>query len=252
MTLKYKKHQNNHLQNSYNKYGKENFEFKIILYCSPENLIFYEQRAINSYNFRNELYNLSPTAGSPKGYNHSEETKKKMSEDRKGINNNMYGKNHTEESKKNMSKSTSGKNHPMYGKKHTKETKKKLSEANKGRTGLNGKENPMYGKKHSEESKKKMSVSSKKINLSKKTLKKMSESKSGKNNPMYGKRGHFCCNSKSIYQIDKNTHKIIKKWNSIKDASLSLGVNEASISKVCREQQKTAGDFIWKYVEDNK
>jgi excinuclease UvrABC nuclease subunit len=41
-------HANAHLQNAYRFYGKENFEFKIFLYCEPEELDYYEQYLIHT------------------------------------------------------------------------------------------------------------------------------------------------------------------------------------------------------------
>ncbi len=62
------------------------------------------------------------------------------------------GKKHSEETKKKMSESRKGK--PANFKKHTDESKKKLSDIGKTKIGnLNG----FYGKKHSEETKKKIS-----------------------------------------------------------------------------------------------
>lgn len=63
-----------------------------------------------------------------KGYHHSEETKKKISDAMKGENNPFYGKHHTEETKEKLK----GENNPMYGKQHTDESRKKMSEARKG------------------------------------------------------------------------------------------------------------------------
>ena len=59
---------------------------------------------------------------------YSEETKKKMSEAKKG-------KSHpvSEETKKKMSESKKGENHPMYGKHHSEETRHAMSESHKGR-----------------------------------------------------------------------------------------------------------------------
>ena len=61
-----------------------------------------------------------------KGHHHSEETKLKMSEARKGRpawNKDLKGRHHTEETKKKMSESHKGR---IF----TEETKKKMSEAN--------------------------------------------------------------------------------------------------------------------------
>ena len=96
---------------------------------------------------------------------HSEETKRKMSENRKGENNPFYGKHHSEETKKKIVESlgdqVKGENNPFYGKHHSEETKRSLSENMKGR--YLGKNNPFYGKHHSEESKKKQIM--KRLNL---------------------------------------------------------------------------------------
>ena len=52
----------------------------------------------------------------PKGvYKRTEEYKKKMSKDRKGKNNPMYGRKLSEETKKKLSDSKKGKKNPMYG-----------------------------------------------------------------------------------------------------------------------------------------
>lgn len=43
--LKFNRHTNRYFQNSYNKYGKENFVFEIIQFVENiEDLIFYEQK----------------------------------------------------------------------------------------------------------------------------------------------------------------------------------------------------------------
>lgn len=47
-------HHNQYIQNAYNKYGKENFEFQILLYCEKKDLLFYEQIAINIFDFKTE------------------------------------------------------------------------------------------------------------------------------------------------------------------------------------------------------
>jgi hypothetical protein len=57
---------------------------------------------------------------------HTEKTKEKMSEVRKGDKNHFYGKSHSEETKRKMSEANKGKT-------HTEEARKKMSEANKGR-----------------------------------------------------------------------------------------------------------------------
>ena len=75
-----------------------------------------------------------------KGKNRSEETKQKISEVKKklyssGMKHPMLGKHHSEEARKKMSENhwdCSGENHYMFGKHHSEETKKKISNTKKG------------------------------------------------------------------------------------------------------------------------
>lgn len=89
--LKKQIHSNEILQRSYNKYGKENLKFEILLYCSKGDLLFYEQRAIDSYDFEN-LYNIRIKADSNRGITFSEEHKQKIRNSKKGNKSHMYGK----------------------------------------------------------------------------------------------------------------------------------------------------------------
>ena len=66
-----------------------------------------------------------------KGKHHSDETRKKLREAKKGEKNPFYGKHHSDETRKKLSEANIGENNPMYGKHHSEETKKKLSEARK-------------------------------------------------------------------------------------------------------------------------
>jgi group I intron endonuclease len=79
-----------------------------------------------------------------KGYNHTEETKKKLSAAHKG-------KIISEEHRQNISKSRLGEKHRLFGKKHPKEVIEKMSEAKKGE------KNPSFGKSPSKETRKKQS-----------------------------------------------------------------------------------------------
>lgn len=98
------------------KHGVNNFSLVILEYTTSEDLIWCEQKWIDL--LRPE-YNLAPQAGNSKGYVHtveskekicsmvlgrklSDEVKKLMSESRKGINNNFYGKKHTTEALNSM------------------------------------------------------------------------------------------------------------------------------------------------------
>ena len=63
------------------------------------------------------------------GKHHSEETRRKMSENNIG----MLGKHHSEETKKKMSKSRKGSKNAFYGRKHSEKTKLKISISQKNR-----------------------------------------------------------------------------------------------------------------------
>lgn len=55
------RHENKHLQNSWNKYGAEAFEFKVACECPEEKLLSIEQQYFDTY-FSQELYNKDLTA----------------------------------------------------------------------------------------------------------------------------------------------------------------------------------------------
>lgn len=73
------RHGNMKLQNIFNKYGLSNMFFKVLELCSIENVITREQFWIDSFDFKNELLNLSPTASSCLGTKRSLEVRKKQS-----------------------------------------------------------------------------------------------------------------------------------------------------------------------------
>lgn len=173
-----KKDRSCHWNNVVNKYGFiEEVTHKDILWeeaCSIEKylILFYGRKDLKLGN----LVNL--TDGGEGTINHyvSEDLKKHLAK----IN---TGKKHKEESKKKMSESRKGDKNHAFGKKMSKETKIKLSISHTGKKYSSerieqmkitfaGKNNPNYGKKASDE-----------------TRKKISESLKGEKHPMYGKKG---------------------------------------------------------------
>lgn len=114
--LKRNKHVNNYLQNAFNKYGIDNFNFLII--CEVQNkddLLKVEQYYIDLYNsfYDSNGYNIRRDASSNLGFKHAEETKAKLSKI----------------SKKRFAKKE---NHNRYGVPVSSETRRKLSESRKG------------------------------------------------------------------------------------------------------------------------
>ena len=98
------------------------------------------------------------------------------------------------------------------------ETRKKISDVIKG-------------KPKSKECKQKLRDINLGKHLSEETRKKVSES-------------HF----KPVYQLDKNGN-IINEFDLILAAAQYIHRNNSSISKCCKEKQKTCGGYMWRYKE---
>lgn len=90
--LRLNKHPNQHLQNSWNKYSEQNFQFEIIEECCPADCIAREQHYLDTLK---PSYNISPTAGSPRGYRHTPASKILIGNAARGINNPAYSGEHT-------------------------------------------------------------------------------------------------------------------------------------------------------------
>ena len=95
---------NTYLQNSYNKYGTDNFKMELVCLCSKENLTEMESfycKAFNTFD-KNFGYNLKePTTH----VNMSEESRKRRSESMMGQQRSL-GYRHTDEAKKAIAESS--------------------------------------------------------------------------------------------------------------------------------------------------
>ena len=174
----------------------------------------------------------------------------------------------------NQKKGRKGPEHHMYGKHLSDETKQKLREANTGRVlteetrtkisnAMKGDKNPFYGKKHSEESKKKMSESrkgkpgwNKGIPMSEEQKAKLSAMRTGtkasnetRQKMSEARKGAKNSTARKVVQYDIDGN-FIRVWDYIKQASETLNINRCSIGECCRNEQKTAGGFIWKYFTE--
>lgn len=205
-----------HLYNSMNAYGIDNFSFEIIDECDCEILDERERYWIQ------ELHTLEPN-----GYNISNGGRKLFGEE-----NPFYGKHHSEETKQILSAKNTGR-------KATDEERKMRSEINKG---VN---NPFYGKQHSDEIKRKIKES----NIKNGNYEKASD-RMRLHNP---NDGSFF--SKAVVMLDANLN-ILNTFESAKSAGdyiKAKGLSKAktpsnSISDVCRELQKSAYGFYWRYI----
>lgn len=97
------KHHSPTLQRSWNKYGVEAFEYVVLEVVDDlAMLIAREQSWIDRYNCTGQRgYNISPTAGSPRGVKHTEQSKKNMSAA-------AIGKRHSEEHKAKIAQASKG------------------------------------------------------------------------------------------------------------------------------------------------
>lgn len=208
-SLRRNKHGNNHLQNAWNKYGKQVFKFNVLVYCEPEEGLKIENALLATGNYE---YNIAMDAKAPT----------------LGMTGKLapwYGKKFTEEHRNKIGESHMGKKHTketiqkMKDRVFTKEHRRKIGEATRKRIvteetkqkmsdnhwDSSGKNNPNYGKvgelsywygrKHTEETKRKMSETASDgrnagennpmwgKKASAKTLEKMSKAMSGSNNP---------------------------------------------------------------------
>jgi len=138
------------------KFGKEKFQREILEQFDSKNKAENsQQKYIEQFNtLVPNGYNISPTGGIHWGGVHSEESKQRMSESKKGI---SLNKKHKESLRKSMIGKNKGSSNGMWGKHISKENKQKLSLFHKGKK------------------------------ISEKTKKKISESHKGSNNPMFEK-----------------------------------------------------------------
>lgn len=121
-------HTNNHLQHSWNKYGKDSFEFLEIVRCKIKDVVKNEQFFIDIWKtMDNENgYNIRPA-------------------DRREVNEEMRQK-----WIENLPEPKTGEDHWAYGTTHSQETIDKIQ---RNRPNMEGENNPYYGKTHSEETK---------------------------------------------------------------------------------------------------
>ena len=132
----------------------------------------------------------------------------------------------------------SGSNHPKYGTPLSEETKNKISEFAKTRI---GNKNPNYGKhtlkgrRQSEETKRKISAANLGHEVSEKTRLAVA---------LQNKK-----RAKKVLQYDLNLN-LINIWDNAEIAHINLNINKSSINACCRGERKTAGGFIWRYVDE--
>lgn len=221
LLLRKKSHDNFHLQNAWNKYGEDIFEFEVVEIVEPINLSDKEQQYINKLN---PEYNIARVVkASMFGRKHTEESKARMSESRTGIKNGFWGRKHSDETKKKISEWRVGKE---FGHRSD-ETKKKMSDLQIGN------KNSFYGKHHSDDSKEKISKFSTGRIFSLESRKKVAEKIRGEN--------HY-----NTRLSDDSVRKIRSLWKAGEYSQVEIGnifgVNNKIINSIVNFR-------TWKWLE---
>jgi group I intron endonuclease len=91
------------------KHGYPNFSLSILEYCKPYKCLEREDYYLK---LLNPEYNISLNPSAPmSGRTHSDESRQKISDAKKGENNPMFGKKHSDETKQKMSDAQQGNTH---------------------------------------------------------------------------------------------------------------------------------------------
>ncbi len=204
------RHENEYLQYAFIKYGEDKFEFHILEEVLEDMLDIREKSWIAYYKSNQRKFGYNLDDGGITDRHFSKITIRKMSKAQKGKKG-KKGWHHSKETKRKISEATRGCKNPRYGKHLSKELKRRISEAQKGEKSHN------FGKHFSDETRRRMSealkgrppfkaiLAAKKANtgrhLSAETRSKMSEVHSGKRHHFFGKhlsKEHRCKMSESL------------------------------------------------------
>jgi len=255
-------HANRYLQSAWNEYGAENFDFIIIQNCADDDLTAAEQYWIDEYGGieSTQIYNLkdADSIGS-----HCIETRDRISESLRQ----MYlihpcknlGRNHSDETRKKMSES-------RKGLKHSEETKRKISESNKGKVIPRAQcellSKLRTGAIMSDETKHKISESSKGRMVSDITRNKLSAAKIGKTVTDVAKAKISKKNTKyRVIQRNVQTGTVLNVFDSPIEAAVWLidnGYCDKSkescrntlySTKTHRAKHHNAYGFNWEYIQ---
>lgn len=188
----------------------------------------------------------------------SDETKKRISDSLIG-NKRAKGMHHSEESRQKISDSLIG-NQRAKGNVLSDETRRKMSESHKGRV-------------VSAETREKLSEVNKGHKVSEETRRKISEANRGRSHKGHvysddskrkmseSRKKYFADNPDAAEKIAKRL-KIpvdmlttdgvyVRTFDSAKDATKELGIDNSSIIKVCKGKASTAGGYKWRYSNIN-
>ena len=243
--LKRGTHGNQHLQNAYNKYGRKAFKFAVLEHVADvEALIDREQHYIDTLE---PEFNICKVAGSQLGVKRTEEVRAKMSkavkrlwqdetrrENRSKISKQLW---QDETYREVVSKASRERwQDETYREKISKAIKEqwqdeahreKISKAMKERW-----QDEVYREQVSKASKVRWQDDEYREKM-RTTLRATNQQR-----------------QKPVEQVCKDTGKRIALFPSLSDAARQTGVNSGNVSSVCNGKLKTAGGYIWRYVEN--
>lgn len=277
--LRHNSHDNNYLQNAWNKYGEEAFEFEILEECSEEYLASQEHYWATILNVNDREYGYNRMYTHPYGRtNHSEETKEKISESKRGKKKkpNSYTWKHKPESIEKMRNAKLGKKTVPC----SEERKRKISESNKGKKRpktqehiekialcLRGRKRPNFsdewksrlsisatGRKHTDETKRKISDRSSQDD-NKARLKEMQKKSSllkigthlSKDQKIKANTTRYGSRIIEIYNF--SSKEFVYSCNIVNEAVEFTGLKRSNINNNLCGLSKRAGNYIFKYKE---
>lgn len=252
------RHHNIYLQNSWNKYGEQNFEFDILELCTEDLLDEKECHYIDLLNSMDKKYGYNLVSGgsankkfsedvlkrmseAQTGRKHSDETKKKIGDANRGRikSKEEIEKNRESHKKENLSDETLKKmSIAKKGKKFSAETRKKLSESHKNRI-------------VTDETRKKISESNMGHKVSLETREKLRKANTGKNLSEETKeKVRKTRIRKPVVQLSKFDNSFIQEYESITCAEKITNTPGTLISACCKGKRKSIHGCIWYYKED--
>lgn len=216
-----------------NKYGKENFKIELIEWCETQSQTNSRERFwIKKFNSRDKSigYNITEGGDGWRGIHHTKLSKQKISKSKIGITPNREYLTLNNEIKGKISNTLKEyyKTHdnPRKGIHLSDETKEKLRQANLGKT-------------YSEEvrAKHKLPAWNKGIPMTEEAKQHLREINTGK-----------IVKRRTVGQYDMD-NKLINTFISCTEASRKTGINRIRITKCCLGYIKSAGQYIWKYLD---
>jgi group I intron endonuclease len=235
------KHYNKKLQNNFNKYGKNNLLFSIIDFYEPEFCIGAEQYWLNMLNSYNNGYNLSYVVEkSSLGRKLTNEQKKIISERMMGDKNPNYRKIYTQEERNSigviLSKSILQYDFNINLIKEW----NSIIEATETLSIDGGNISKCCNYEQLTYKKYFWFFSDTKINIKEHINNILIRKKEAQKHRNQKRR------EKMVVQYDLKGN-MIKIWNSLKEATLSINGTNGNISNCCNGKSKTYKGFIWKY-----